>query len=191
MRREMIRTQWYEANASARWGIGIEHWTINGRDIAGHGGLLLGFAPRLAFDMERRRGVVILNNAIDAPAVSMMPAVLTALENVDTADLGDGGARPEDADRFVGRYGFAWGETVIARLGDALVGVSLDREDLLQRADVLRVINEHEVAVVDGAFGSHVGQTIAVNFDDNGTPETMNYGSYFAHWVGPLLPQEQ
>lgn len=186
VRREMIRTHWYEPDGSVRWAIGLEHWNVANRDVIGHGGLLLGFALRIAFDVERRRGFVALTNGMDAPTMAMMQTVLTALETVDDANLGDGAEDKSAADRFCGRFGDAWGQYVIARLGSSLVGIGLDSEEPMVRPDVLAIHGENELFIVDGHSGGHVGQTIMFDFAGSGVPKTVHYGSYLRHWIGPI-----
>jgi D-alanyl-D-alanine carboxypeptidase len=186
LRNETARTQWYQPDGSVRWGIGTQHWTVGGRDILGHSGLLLGFCPRFGVDLERRRAVVVLANALDAPTIRILEASFRALEKAKNERFGSGAIDRKRAQRFCGEFSNAWAEGMVTCLGDSLIGLYLDDDDVIDQPNTLEIENNAELKVVDGSFASHVGQTVLYDFDRNDQPKSIHYGSYRADWFWPF-----
>lgn len=184
LHKEWTRVQWVDRDGATRWGIGLTHWSVGARNVAGHSGLLLGHRPRIGIDIERGRGVVLLTNAIDAPVPEVLNTMFPTLEVA--RQLSFGASNRRDAERYCGEFRTPWSSFVVACPGDGLVGVGLEDDDPLDRPDVLSIRDELHLTVVDGGPFSHVGQSLKYEFDGSGRPTKVWYGSYLASFRSPL-----
>ncbi|MGE0717482.1 MAG: serine hydrolase domain-containing protein [Alphaproteobacteria bacterium] len=107
---EMRRVHWLDPDWRGGWGLGFRVWPEDGRTVAGHFGLMAGFASDLRLLPEMKLGVVVLTNAEDGqPGIfaqrilQWTAAAVTRATPTTVAAVVDPGWS-----RYVGRYRDSW-----------------------------------------------------------------------------------
>ncbi len=124
--REMQRVHWLSPSWSSGRGLGFSVWRREGRTLVGHGGWVAGHRASIAFDPERKLGVVVLTNSDEGgPGAYVYEAVdliFPALERA-LAPADEPAPPVADAGRYVGAYHNPWGEVsrVLVRRGQLVI----------------------------------------------------------------------
>ncbi|HVE97606.1 MAG TPA: serine hydrolase domain-containing protein [Mycobacteriales bacterium] len=182
-KRAMHQPHWEVEGEPQRYGLGFQCFDVGGRRLVGHGGAFPGFITATRLDPAERLVVVVLTNAIDAPAAELACGVVLlvnmAHEVADSLDVVDA-----SADRFVGRFYSMWGVTDVVRLGSRLVAVDLDRLDPTDHLTVLRPVSEDELEIVSTSGMRYPGERVRYSFEADGSVSSVRFGAQ------TLLPVE-
>jgi len=175
-KREMQRPQWlYDDNG--QYGLGCDIWPVNGRAIIGHGGGFQGFKTAIGMDTERRIGVTILTNAIDAPAQPLMIGVFKAIDDCLARAARRAPSNGRAAlRRYEGRYTGRWWDVDLVTVGGRLLGYDPRADRPLQYANELEARGSGRFQIVGGPGHGYVGEMVTFEMDSRGVPRSINWG---------------
>jgi hypothetical protein len=167
MKREMRRIQWRHAGTDADWCLGLENWTVNDRQIYGHGGSFPGYRSRFGMDVERKLGVVVLANAIDAPSSLLVNGMLESINYFITHDQEFAPTNPplENIDAFTGAFTSIWDDVDIVAVANQLIYYPLTEVSPVVAVNRLQYEQDRQFRIVSGdGFGS-VGETVRFEWE--------------------------
>jgi CubicO group peptidase (beta-lactamase class C family) len=130
-RKEMLHA--YEKTGDGdEYGLGVEITQIKGRKIVGHGGGFNGFTTKVMWDAKSDLGVITLSNSLDSSAVGIGRGIFeTIYEFLDKRGEYAGNKKVKYP-AYEGIYRSVWGDQVIARMGDILIGFSAKTDSPLK-----------------------------------------------------------
>ena len=167
-RRLLQQAQWQVPGDAARdYGLGFDGTRIGDRRMLGHGGAYPGFITATMFDPTDGLSVVVLTNAIDAPAQELAAGVVKIQNLAASLSTEPSPVSSPDAARCAGRYEGLWRTLDIAHLGAHLVAVDPELADPTQ--NVVRLTADTDptrLRIVDGPGFGPVGEPVTVT--DNG-----------------------
>ena len=119
-RREMTRTQWFDAYSvvPGGYGLGIMTGAFAGWDWFGHGGGFQGYLTRTAVVPSRGLAVSLLTNAADGMPQLWTDGVLHILSEFAKAGPPTAKAKAKD---WTGRWWGVWGTTDLVPMGDKVM----------------------------------------------------------------------
>ncbi len=130
IKREMQRVQFKSKNAN--WGLGFSLAKISDLEVIGHGGGYPGFITRSGFLQDEKIIIVILTNAINGPALTLLTGILKIFEKItkfkDQFFLKSDAEIPDFTD-IIGFYESDWGISLFSQIGSKLVGIAPGDDD--------------------------------------------------------------
>ena len=176
-KREMQRPQWMR-NEDDRYGLGFHIWIVDGRPIVGHGGGFQGFKTAIGMDVERRIGVAVLTNAIDAPAQPLMIGVFqTIYDYLKPSEVSPRSIRTRAGLRkYEGRYTGRWWELEIVAVGDRLLAYDASSDRPLREPNVLERRGRERFQIAAGPGVGYVGETVTFRSRAGGGPVGLWWG---------------
>lgn len=162
MKREMRRVQWRYARPDADWCLGLENWTVNDRQIYGHGGSFPGYKSRFGMDVERKLGVVVLANAIDAPSSLLVNGMLETINYFITHDqeFAPASSPLENIDACTGAFTSIWDDIDIVAVANQLIYYPLTQMSPVVAVNRLQYEQDGQFRIVSGDGLGSVGETV-------------------------------
>ncbi|GLV59835.1 hypothetical protein KDH_66590 [Dictyobacter sp. S3.2.2.5] len=174
-KREMRRIQWMGEGVVDDQCVGFASWKVKDWRVYGHGGAFQGFISRFAFDPHRQIGMVVLTNAIDGPALTLVNGALSVIDKyiVDYDELAKVEHAVEHPERFVGTYRNIWGDNQIAHIGQSLLRYDPTAGMPLEFVERLSPNTDGSFTVISGNPGGTYGEKIHFTFDEAGNAQTL------------------
>jgi CubicO group peptidase (beta-lactamase class C family) len=178
-KREMRRIQWLREGFESDWCLGLQTWKIHERRLYGHGGSFQGYQSRFGFDPERELGIVVLTNAIDAPATDLAKGAMQTIDHVIThfEEFARAENQVEQAERYEGRFTNVWGDTDVAVLNGSLVLYGPEVASPAQDFHQLRPDADGHFTLTSGNSIGNLGERVRFELDSEGYVQRL--------WVGP------
>ncbi len=178
MKREMRRVQWRYASTDADWCLGLENWTVNDRQIYGHGGSFPGYKSRFGMDVKRKLGVVVLANAIDAPSRLLANGILETINYFITHDEEFASETPsfENIDSYTGAFTSIWDDIDIVAVANQLIYYPLTQMSPVVAINRLQYEQDGQFRIVSGDGLDSVGETVRFAWQ-NGTVSGVKIGA--------------
>jgi D-alanyl-D-alanine carboxypeptidase len=178
-KREMRRIQWLREGYEADWCLGLQTWKIDERRLYGHGGSFQGYQSRFGFDPERELGIVVLTNAIDAPATDLAKGAMQTIDHVIThfEEFAHPENQVEQAERYAGRFTNVWGDTDVVALNGSLVLYNPKVASPAQDFHQLRPDADGHFTLTSGDSIGSLGERVRFELDSEGDAQRL--------WVGP------
>jgi CubicO group peptidase (beta-lactamase class C family) len=172
-KREMQHPLWTTgADDKARYGLGLAVTKVGERELFGHGGGYPGHITRTLVDPEKRLVVVVLTNAIDAPAAQLAEGFFRLLDLAESQQRGEG----TDLARFTGRFANLWGITDIMLIGGRLYVTDPSGTNPADEPMPLEVDGD-ALRVAGGNGYSSYGESYRFTFDASGAVESVRGSS--------------
>ncbi|MDQ6670558.1 MAG: beta-lactamase family protein [Chloroflexota bacterium] len=182
-KREMQQPYWKIEQAEAHYGLGFSVQTIGERRVVGHNGGFPGQSTSTMIDPVDQLVVVVLINAneanmIAAPIATAMVKIIDFALKQPGASV-DASVSPREA--FIGRFYNMWGPVDVVAFGNALVAVSPDADDPVQRVTELRVVDEDSLRITStNGYGSP-GEAVRYVRDASGAATAIVSGGMHAY----------
>jgi CubicO group peptidase (beta-lactamase class C family) len=169
-KREMQRINWFRGENHEQYGLGYEIWRVGNRWIAGHGGSFQGYRSKVGLEGKGEIGVVVLTNAIDAPALSLTNGIFHTI-NYFRKEEDKFKSRSESSKgslgKYEGRFSGRWGDIEIVAAGDRLLGFWWDGDRPTEYVYELGRREGNEFRIISGFDKGYIGETIKFEFDKN------------------------
>lgn len=161
----------WEAREGERWyGLGLFLDKIGDSQLFGHTGGYPGHITCTLADADDRRVVSVFTNCIDGPATPLARGFYL-LRNL--ARKADHATTDDDARRFTGRFGNAWGLTDVVRLDGRLFAIDPAVDDPADDAVPLEVIDPATLRIAGGRGGNSYGEKMRYAFAADGSVQTV------------------
>jgi D-alanyl-D-alanine carboxypeptidase len=185
-KREAQQPYWTVADADEDYGLGFSIRQIGQRRMVGHGGGFPGQSTRTVIDPVDRLVVVVLSN-MSGPDGFADPLAITIVKildfAVDRARAASAAPGPRLLERFTGRFANLWGVTDVVAFGNALVALSPEADDPLQRVTELAVLDADTLRIAaTGGYGAR-GESFRYIRDSDGNVERVVAGGVSAYPV--------
>lgn len=177
-KREMRRIQWLREGFDSDWCLGFQTWKVNGKRFYGHGGSFQGYKSKFAIDVEREIGLVVLTNAIDAPAADLANGALQiidyTLEHFEA--FSHAPYKVENAQRYEGRFRNIWHDFDIVALNDGLILYDPADSNPMPGVYQLGHAQDDQFTIINGDPLGDVGESVRFEFDDQGVARRVFTG---------------
>ena len=107
------------------YGLGLDIFQINGRKIVGHSGGFNGFITQILLDSQNDLGVVVLSNGLNSPAYNIARGLLGFIYEFSDKRSEYMRGKKINYAAYEGIYRNAWGDEIVTRIGNTLVGFSV------------------------------------------------------------------
>jgi hypothetical protein len=177
-KREMQRPHWMRAD-DGYYGLGYGIWPLDGTTIVGHGGGFQGFSTAIGMDTDRRIGVTVLTNVIEAQARPLLLGVFQAVYDcLKRAERRPGRPSARAAlRRYAGRYTARWLDLDVVVVGGRLLAYRPDGDRPLRDASELEPRGPGRFEIVAGPGAGNVGEAVVFGVDRTGAVRGLRWGA--------------
>ena len=176
-KKEMRRVQWIK-DENLNWGLGYIIKKINGKTIYWHSGGFPGFMTAVGICSEHNFGVVVLTNAIDSPAESLIDGIfkilLHLLENYEKYKSIKNLVNYE---KYLGRYRCRWEDIDIKRINNSLILYNPSSLDIFGQVDILEHKKDNTFIIKEGDGFGCVGENLHFHLNNKGKVESLRVGA--------------
>ena len=178
LKKQMMHPYEKTGRGEDKYGLGIETFSLGKRKVLSHSGGFQGFITQIMFDPENNLGVVVLSNALGSSAPALAQGILEALYETVDAPIKQSGAKKVSFKKYEGAYRNIWGDTVITKIGNTLVGLSLHSNSPLKQKTVLKPTGKAHCFIMETENGFDSRGEIALFTDfRNGKAQKVIFGA--------------
>jgi D-alanyl-D-alanine carboxypeptidase len=162
----------------ARYGVGLQLWTVGDRTLVGHTGGWPGHITATLIDPVEKLVVSVLTNAIDGPAEELATGLVKLVDLVlkPRADMPPLPANAPALSSFTGRFAGLWGVVDVAELGGRLVLLHPTSPDPLPGMHELEVLDADTLRVAAQPSFDAAGERVPLERDADGRVVCLRFG---------------
>jgi CubicO group peptidase (beta-lactamase class C family) len=177
-KREMQRPHWVRADDGS-YGLGYGIWPLDGATVVGHGGGFQGFSTAIGMDTDRRIGVTVLTNVIEAQARPLLLGVFQAMYDClkRTEQRPGRPAARAALQRYAGRYTARWLDLDLVVVVGRLLAYRPDGDRPLRDASELEPRGPGRFEIVAGPGAGNVGEAVVFDVDHAGAVRGLLWGA--------------
>src|SRR5258708_6360546 len=172
-KREMRRIQWLREGFDTDWCLGLETWKVNDRRIYGHAGSFQGYKSRFAIDAERKIGLVILANAIDAQSTDLANGALQIIDHIilHFETFEQQGSSVQHIEGYEGTFRSIWNDVTIAAVRNSLILYGSAAPNPVQEFHQLRYDRDNQFTMLNGDGFGNIGEPVSFVCNNQGVAQ--------------------
>ena len=179
-KKEMMRAH-EKTERGAEYGLGLEICQVADRKIIGHSGGFHGFITQVAFDPANDVGVIVLSNALGSSACEIAFGILESIYSFIDKRTEYSSSKKIHHAMYEGIYRNVWGDEIIGKLGDSLIGFSPYIDSPLQKRVLLEPTGKPHCFImrIPNVFDARDEIAEFIDFK-NGKAQEVIFGSHRA-----------